>query len=205
MRRRRAGARQQHHVARLPVAMHDALAMCLVERVADLDADRERKIDRKGSTGEPRGQRVAFEILQDEIWGAVLVPHVVQRADVRVVELRDGARLAVEALPELRVGGDVRRQHLDGDGAIQPRIARAIHFAHAARPERGDDLVGTNSTADSETHGARISDGPSRVPTGRTMVVPAPASRGQAECGHDVLRAESRAFVGFPRDGAPRL
>ena len=33
------------------------------------------------------------------------VADVVQRTDVRVIELRDGAGLAVEALAELRIGG----------------------------------------------------------------------------------------------------
>ena len=39
----------------------------------------------------------------------VLLADVVQRADVRMRELRDRARLAIEALAELRVGGE-RRQ-----------------------------------------------------------------------------------------------
>jgi len=30
---------------------------------------------------------------------------------------------------------EVGRQHLDGDGAVQASIARAIHLAHAAGPE----------------------------------------------------------------------
>ena len=33
-------------------------------------------------------------------------------------------------------------QHLQGDVAMQFRVARAVDLAHAARPERGDDLVG---------------------------------------------------------------
>ena len=35
------------------------------------------------------------------------------------------------------------RQDFDRDVALQPRIARAIHLAHAARAERRNDLVRT--------------------------------------------------------------
>ena len=59
-----------------------------------------------------------------------------------MIERRDRARLAVEAVAQLRVGGERRGEDLDGDGAIEPRIAGAIHLAHAARAEQGDDLIG---------------------------------------------------------------
>ena len=37
------------------------------------------------------------------------------------------------------------RQHLDRDLASEPRVAGAIHLAHAAGAERGDDLVGAEA------------------------------------------------------------
>ena len=47
-------------------------------------------------------------ILQDEVVDAVLMSDVEQRADVRMIQRRDGARLAVEAVAQLRVGGELR-------------------------------------------------------------------------------------------------
>ena len=38
-------------------------------------------------------------------------------------------------------------QDLDGDIAPDPRIARAIHFAHAACSEQGDDFIGPKTSA----------------------------------------------------------
>ena len=35
----------------------------------------------------------------------------------------------------------MRRQNLDGDDAVEARIAGTIHFAHAASAERGLDLI----------------------------------------------------------------
>jgi len=46
-----------------------------------------------------------------------------------------------------------RGQRLDGDVAAEPRVARAIHFAHAARAERRDNLVGAEAAAGGDPHG----------------------------------------------------
>jgi hypothetical protein len=42
---------------------------------------------------------------------------------MRVVELGDGARFAVESLPEQRGGGERPGEDLDRDGAAETRIA----------------------------------------------------------------------------------
>ena len=65
-------------------------------------------------------------------------------------ELRDRARLAVEALAELRIGGERLGQNLDRDGPVEARVARAIDLAHAARAEGGQDLVGAEAGAGGE-------------------------------------------------------
>jgi hypothetical protein len=42
------------------------------------------------------GERLAFQVLHDQIVNAVLVAYVVQRADVRMPQTRYGLRLAIE-------------------------------------------------------------------------------------------------------------
>jgi hypothetical protein len=59
--------------------------------------------------------------------------------DVRVVQCGDRARLAREAFRELG------RRDLDGDVAIESRVARAIDLAHAAFTDGGKDLVRTEA------------------------------------------------------------
>ena len=84
--------------------MDDARAVRLVERVADLDGDLQRlvRIEAAGAaTGQAFGECLPFEILQHEEVDAVLMPDVEQRADVRMIERRDRARLAVEAVAQL--------------------------------------------------------------------------------------------------------
>ena len=66
-------------------------------------------------------------------------------------------RLALEALAELRVDGEMRRQHLDRDRALEPRVARPVDLAHPARADRRDDLVGAEPSAGTERHGCAAS------------------------------------------------
>ena len=85
--------------------MHDALAVRAIERVGDLGSVTQRLIQRQRSLGQPVRERLPFQQLHDEVLGSVLMPHVVERADVRMGELRDRLRLALEALERLRGGG----------------------------------------------------------------------------------------------------
>ena len=67
-------------------------------------------------------------------------------------ELRDGTRLTLEALAELRIGGERVGQDLDRDGAVEPRVAGLVHLAHAAGAERRDDLVRAETGTRCEGH-----------------------------------------------------
>ena len=72
----------------------------------------------------------------------------VDRGDVRVVELREELRLALESRQALLVLGERRGQDLDRDLALQPRVGRAVDLAHPALAELGGDLVGAEALAD---------------------------------------------------------
>jgi hypothetical protein len=86
-------------------------------------------------------------MLHDEIGDAVVFVDVMERADVRMRELRDDPRLPIEALAELRVGGERVGQHFDRNGAIETRVARLVDLAHPAGAERPQDLVRSESGA----------------------------------------------------------
>lgn len=64
-----------------------------------------------------------------------------QRANVRNGELRDRARLAFEALAELGIVGEVGRQHLDCDDAVEARVSRLVDFARASRTQGRQNFV----------------------------------------------------------------
>ena len=79
--------------------MHDALVVRGVERVADLEQDRDRLGQRQPAAPQPRRERLALQPLHDEV--AAPVGQLAEGEhvdDVRMADLVDRARLLHEAL-----------------------------------------------------------------------------------------------------------
>jgi hypothetical protein len=131
--------------------MNDSLPMRLVQGIRDLDAVAQRLLERQRAFDQSIRQRLALQVLHDEVLGLAFPSHVIERAYVRVRELRDGFCLPLEALSHLR-GREMLRQDLDRHGPVQTRISCLVHFAHPARTDWGKDLVGPEASADSEGH-----------------------------------------------------
>ena len=97
------------------------------ESARDLQRDRERFVEREPAAIEARLQRFAFvERHRDEQLSVVGLADLVDRADVRVIERRRGARFRDESRLGVRVGAQMRRQKL-----------RARRDGRAARPALG--------------------------------------------------------------------
>jgi hypothetical protein len=123
------------------------------ECARDLEDDRHDVGDRLGPfPASPGAERLALDQLHDEKRDALRVADVVHRADLRVVQARDDARLAVEPLAESRIGGQYGRQHLERHRSIEPRVPPAVHVAHTACAEQTGDFVGAEEHAGSERH-----------------------------------------------------
>jgi len=73
---------------------------------------------------------------------------VVQYTDVRMIQTGDGFGFTLEALLVGGIGRKPRRKNFDGQRAFQPGIPRAIHFTHAARAQRPDNLIRTKPVPD---------------------------------------------------------
>ncbi len=112
--------------------MHHTLCVRFVERVGHIDGDLQRFRQRHRAAMQAVGECLTLEVFHDEVVHAVLRADVMQRADVRMIQRGDGFGLALHALAQFGVGREMRRQHLDGDLAAQPRVACPIDFAHAA-------------------------------------------------------------------------
>src|SRR5437773_9074156 len=123
-------------------------ALCAFSNACDLDSVTQHLIERQRTFSQLVGERLAFEKLHDQI----VVAHVVKRADVRMIELRDGLCFTLEARLELRVLGEFGREHFDGHRSIQPRVAGLPHLPHPARPERRDDFVRPETGAGGDCH-----------------------------------------------------
>ena len=113
-----------------------------LRRVLDRLAPRQRALC------QPVAQRLAVEQLHDE--SAVL--EAVHLGDVRVVERRERPGFAFEARETIRIAGEGVGQNLDGDVAAEPRIARAIDFAHPAGAQGGLDVIRAEAGAGAEQH-----------------------------------------------------
>ena len=70
-----------------------------------------------------------------------------------MIERGGSARFLLETLEAVAVPGEGRREHLDGDVASEPRVARTVHLAHRSCSDQGDYLVGAEPGAWSESHG----------------------------------------------------
>ena len=67
----------------------------------------------------------------------------------RVLERRNRLRLALESRPPIRTS---RRQHFDGDGAIESGVTRLVDLAHPSGPKSGDNLIRTEAGSRSQGH-----------------------------------------------------
>ena len=90
-----------------------------------------------------RGQVVALDELHDQ--GMAFNP--VDRGDVRMIERREDLRFTGKARESLRVRSEELGQDFDCHVAIELGVARAIHLAHAAGAEDGEDCVGAETSA----------------------------------------------------------
>ena len=112
--------------------MHDAFGMCRVERLRDLNGDPHGLGDGQRSSAQPRRQRFAVQVLHHEEVDAIVMADIVKRTDVWMREPCDGTRLVRQPGATAYVGCRVRRQDLQRDVAVEPRIAGSIDFAHTA-------------------------------------------------------------------------
>ena len=169
---------QQHDIGRLQIAMDDAGVVGGSQRVRELHGDAERLANRqrpsrrRGPTTRPGyptlaadarsahatpgcetvGESLAVQILHDEVRDAGVLPDVVDRADVRVRQRRDGSGLAIESLVLLRVAGVIGPDDFDRHHAIEAGIAGLVDLAHAPGAEGRLDEIRTKTGAGSERH-----------------------------------------------------
>ena len=117
--------------------MDDAFLVCDLERFGNLSRHRERFRDRESRRGfaDPLRQRDAVDALEHEKAEAVGLFDAVNCADVRVIQLRQHPRLALEARQAIAIDGQRARQDLDRDLASELGVVRQIDFTHAACAE----------------------------------------------------------------------
>src|SRR6266545_801842 len=134
--------------------MDDTAFVRRVESIGDLPCDRER-IPNPGS-GIPSmkaiGKRFSLHQLQYQRAYAVCILEPVNRADVRVIERREQARLAFESCGSCRIAGEVIRKYLDRHIARKLYVARLVDLTHPPGAERREDFVRAETSARRKRH-----------------------------------------------------
>jgi hypothetical protein len=166
-------ATRDHDVRRLDVAVNDAAEVGVLEGARDAERDDERDVRRQAlRLADQLADVLAVDVLEDHVRLAVLHDEVVDADDVLVLERRERARLAVEALGHVAVVRDLREHHLDGDGAPERRLGAVEDLGHAALAEGALDARGAEDAYPlASCQGARLYSGPHRafdlLPLGR--------------------------------------
>jgi hypothetical protein len=133
--------------------MNDSSAMRAVERARDLNGIADDLIDRERGAVNACLKGFTFEILHDEERRALVLADVIESADVRMIKRGNRPGFVLESLSELRIAGELGSEHLDGDDAIEPRIACLVDLAHPAATEQRQNFIGTETGTGRNSHG----------------------------------------------------
>jgi hypothetical protein len=132
--------------------MNNTALVGTVKTIANIGAILQHLGQRQRAFREPISEGFAFQVLHYQIFSSILAADVVKNADIRVIQRRDGASFAIEALFRFRILRKMVRQDLDGNGAIEARIQRAVHLTHSACAERSLYFVWTEFRARGKGH-----------------------------------------------------
>src|SRR5262249_14272759 len=120
-------------VLRLDVPMDESVQVGERKRLGDLDGELERLANAQPpSPDDQLLQVLAGDVLEDDVLATVVRAPVDHRHDVRMLELRDGARLALEAVEELGFTVVLLVEDLDRDVSLEERVVRLVDARHAA-------------------------------------------------------------------------
>src|SRR5271169_3198692 len=143
-------------VRRLDVAMHDSSGMSGVECVGDLDGEREKDLCFQRTSRNAVSQGHAIQKFHSDERLAVLLAKIVDGANIGVVQRGCGLRFALKAGECLLIPGNVLRQELEGDKAMEAGVLGFVDDAHAAGAEFLEDAVVRDGLADHGTSGGRM-------------------------------------------------
>src|SRR5208283_1550241 len=129
------------NIGGLDVAVNDSLGVGGVERVGNFDAEREQSFNFQWMPRYAVFQRCPIQKLHGDECLSALLSNVINRADVGMVQSGCGLSFALKAGERLRVAGNVFRQELKGDKAMQACVLGLVDDTHSTAAQFLDDAV----------------------------------------------------------------
>jgi hypothetical protein len=139
-------------VVGLEIAVHDPQLVSGRQPRGQLRRPCHRDGPGKGTPLEPAPQGGALEQFRHQEERAIVLPDVVQRQDVGVVQAGHDPRFAFEALPSFAGLRNLRRQQLDRHVAAEPGVVGLVHLSHAPPAKGREHRVGSEAVADGQPH-----------------------------------------------------
>jgi hypothetical protein len=125
----------------LDVAMDDTLRMCRVERVRDLDAQIENRLDLQRLATDPKPERLPLLQLHGDKGSPIGLINLVYRADVRVVQGGRSPGLPLETAEGWCVVGEFVGKELQCDVATELQVFRFVDHTHPTAANLAEDAV----------------------------------------------------------------
>jgi len=116
--------------------------------IGDLNREFEQFVCLERLSGNALLERFALPILHHDKGLALVLPNVVNRADVRVIQRGGSLRFTLEPFQGLPVLGEFFREEFQGDGALELGVLGLVHHAHAAPAELLQNAVVRDGLAD---------------------------------------------------------
>ncbi|MDP6372786.1 MAG: hypothetical protein QF463_07345 [Vicinamibacterales bacterium] len=145
----------QQVVAGLDVTMDQSFGVGAVERISHLRHYLLNLIERQRPAVQRPRQRPGGDQRHDDVGEPVGFAEIVNREDVWVLEVGQHLGFLPKAAEELGVLGQMARQDLECDVALDRRLVGLVDRRHAALAERSDDAVGPKGSASQIFHDIR--------------------------------------------------
>src|SRR5262245_3040124 len=160
--------------------MDDAGAVRRIKRIRHLDPDVDGLMDPGRAMRQQIAQGLTLEQLHHQVWAALVLADVVNRADVGMVQRRCGTGFAAETLQRTRVG-QIFRDELEGDGTSEAGVFARVHDTHPASAQLGGDPIVADRAPKHGTGGAGLKPYANAVvPARRIFSCPARTARSGA-------------------------
>lgn len=139
----------EEHVRGFNVSVHEPAGVRRVQRGPDLGADRDRTLRLQRSLLlQQRLQVGAFDEAHRDHEPTVQLTRVIDRHHIRMLERRRELRFRQEPLPEALVPGELRRDQLQRNVALQARVVGLVDNPHPAPAEERLDPIAEELRSD---------------------------------------------------------